>query len=120
MLQPRINHVQLRLRLLQRNVRLQTRDGADSRIRAACLEAIRRESDGYSDVRILRILETLRGNSDNCVALVVESDLFAGYVLIAAEPSTPLSIAQDHSWSCTLTIVVGEKVAAQEWLDAKC
>src|SRR5205085_12492323 len=83
--QARGDQVQLRLGLLPRHVRFQTRDDLDSGVYAAQPETRRREADGHGDVGFPLELEIRRSDADDGDASIVEYELCPNDAFIPAE-----------------------------------
>ena len=114
------DQIQLRLRLLLRQVRLQPRHDVGSRIAAACPEAFCRETDGHRNIGFRPELEIRSSDTDYSEALIVERELFPDDAFIRAEPALPESVTQDRRRSGARMVVLRNKVAPKQGLDSQC
>src|SRR5262249_6717015 len=111
------DQIQIRLPLLLRYIRFQTRDDVGSRVSAAPPEAFRLKTDGHSDVSFHPVLEIGRSNPDDDEALVVECELLPDDAGISTEPALPEAVTHDHCRSRARMVFFCKKVAPHERLD---
>src|SRR6185369_2580917 len=64
------------------------------------------------------MLETLGHDADDCVRLIVEEDVLADHVWIAAEALLPGRVTDHRDSSSSRLIVLRIEIAAQYWSDS--
>ena len=102
--QARANSIQMRPGVLQRNSRLQFRDG--SIIERRAIEVLGSQRRWHPDVGPARELETRRNNAGNLVSLVLDADSLAERICARAEVTLRKWQAHD---GCAVNIVVVEQ-----------